>query len=106
MSRIERSNENYKILYSSKMTKNCKRFDENDKIYSQAERKGATKTMNLTKTTKIAVATKMTKNRKRVDENDEIYSRAERKGAMKTTNLTKSRCRDENDEKSQEGRRK
>ena len=51
----------------------------------------------------------MTENRKRVDENDEIYSRAERKGATKTTNLTKmmkNRCREENDEKSQEGRRK
>ena len=85
------------------MTKNRKRVDENDEIYSRAERKGATKIR------KIAVATKMTKNRKRVDENDEMYSRAERKGATKTTNLTKmtkNRCRDENDEKSQEGRRK
>ena len=80
MSRIERSNENDKISYSSKMTKNRKRVDENDEIYSRAERKGATKTTNLPK---------MTKNRKRVDENDEIYSRAERKGATKTTNLTK-----------------
>ena len=76
MSRIERSNENYKISYSSKrkiavateMTKNRKRVHENDEIYSRAERKGATKTTNLTK---------MTKNRKRVDENDEIYSRTE-----------------------------
>ena len=76
------------------MTKNRKRVDENDEIYSRAERKGATKTTNLTK------------NRKRVDENGEIYSRAERKGATKTTNLTKmtkNRYRDENDEKSQEG---
>ena len=32
-----------------------------------------------------------------------IYSRAERKGATK---MTKNRCRNENDEKSQEGRRK
>ena len=51
----------------------------------------------------------MTKNRKRVDENDEIYSRAERKGGTKTTNLTKmtkNRCGDENDEKSQGGRRR
>ena len=30
MSRIERSNENYKISYPSKMTKNRKRVDEND----------------------------------------------------------------------------
>ena len=44
----------------TKMTKNRKRVDENDEIYSRAERKGATKTTNLTK---------MTKNRCR-DEND------------------------------------
>ena len=69
MSRIERSNENCKISYSSKMTKNGKRVDGSDEIYSRAERKGATKTTNLTK-------------------------------------VTKYRCRDENDEKWQEGRRK
>ena len=56
------------------MTKNRKGVDEDDEIYSRAERKGATKTTNLTK---------MTKNRKRVDENDELYSRAERKGQRK-----------------------
>ena len=30
----------------TKMTKNRKRVDKNDKIYSRAERKGATKTTN------------------------------------------------------------
>ena len=68
MSRIERSNENCKISYSSKMTKNRCR-DENDEIYSRAERKGATKTTNLTK---------MTKNRYR-DENDEKSQEGRRK---------------------------
>ena len=75
------------------MTKNRKRVDENDQIYSRAKKKGGQR-----KSRKIAVGTKMTKNRKRVDENDQIYLRAERKGATKTTNLTKNRCRDENDE--------